>query len=185
MTEPRIRPLADPDPETREILAKTGLRDGVPLNIFSTLAHHPRLLMRFNVFAGMFLTKGLLPARAREIVILRVAWNTGSAYEFGQHTLIGRGVGLTDTEIARVTRNADAAGWDPDDRLLLTMADELCAYDRVSEHTWVWLAQRWSEAELIELVMLAGSYRMVAGFLNTVGVQPEESVPGWPDGRTP
>lgn len=185
ITGPRIRPLADPDAETREVLAKTGLRDGVPLNIFATLARHPRLLKRFNVFAGLFLTRGLLPPRAREIVILRVAWNTRSVYEFGQHTLIGRQVGLTDAEIARVAAPAETAGWEPADRLLVALADELCAYDRVSEPTWQRLAELWTEPQLIELVMLAGSYRMVAGFLNTAGVHLDEGVPGWPDAAEP
>jgi hypothetical protein len=31
---------------------------GTPLNIFGTIAHHPRLLKRFMNFAGMFLNKG-------------------------------------------------------------------------------------------------------------------------------
>jgi 4-carboxymuconolactone decarboxylase len=38
----------------------------------------------------------------------------------------------------------------------------------------------WTEAELLELVMVAGMYRMVSGFLNTMGVQLDEGVPGWP-----
>ncbi|MQA87089.1 MAG: hypothetical protein GEV03_21290 [Streptosporangiales bacterium] len=183
--EPRILPLGDPEPEVREILAKTGLRDGTPLNIFSTLARHPRLLKRFNVFAGLFLTKGLLPARAREIVILRVAWNTGSVYEFGQHTIIGRESGLTEDEITRIAGPTDRDGWDPSERLLIAAADELCAYDRVSEPTWDRLAGQWSEQQLIELVMLVGSYRMVAGFLNSVGVQVDDGVPAWPDAVEP
>lgn len=180
MPEPRIPPVSDPDPEVWEVLAKTMLRGEAPLNIFSTLARHPRLLKRFNVFAGFFLTRGLLPARARELVILRVAWNTGSVYEFGQHTLIGRQPGLTDDEIARIAGPADGAGWDASDRLLVAATDELCEADTVSEPTWDRLAEEWSEPQLIELVMLIGSYRMVAGFLNSVGVKLDEGVPGWP-----
>ena len=53
------------------------------------------------------------------------------------------------------------------------MADELIDGDRVSDATWRGLAQRWSEPELIELVVLAGFYRMTAGFLNSVGVEAE------------
>jgi hypothetical protein len=75
---PRLQPV-DPGPlegsELAEALAKTVFRDGPVLNIMGTLAHQPRLLKRFNVLGGAFLVHGLLPAREREIVILRVGWN--------------------------------------------------------------------------------------------------------------
>jgi len=82
--------------------------DGTPLNIFGTIAHHPRLLKRFMNFAGLFLNKGLLPAREREIVILRVGWNCQSVYEFGQHTIIGERVGLSLDEVAALAMDAVA-----------------------------------------------------------------------------
>src|SRR2546423_12722776 len=104
MTAPRIPPVTDPSPEVVELLGKTAISDGPPLNIFATLAHHPRLLKRFNVLGGLFLGRGLLPARERELVILRTGWRTRCEYEFGQHTVLGRRAGLDDDEIRRVTR---------------------------------------------------------------------------------
>src|SRR5215813_10048108 len=103
MPEPRIAPLTDPTPEVKELLDKTRIRQGPVLNVFATMAHHPRLLKRFNVLGGLFLGRGLLPARERELVILRTGWRTRCEYEFGQHTLLGRQAGLTDEEIRRVT----------------------------------------------------------------------------------
>ena len=88
--------------EVAELLEKTKIGGGEALNIFRTMAHQPKLLKRFNVLGGAFLVHGLLPAREREIVILRVGWNCRSVYEFGQHTVIGRQAGLTDAEIAAV-----------------------------------------------------------------------------------
>jgi alkylhydroperoxidase family enzyme len=154
--------------------------DGTPLNIFGTIAHHPRLLKRFMTFAGLFLNKGLLPAREREIVILRVGWNCQSVYEFGQHTIIGERVGLSLDEVAALTRDVDAGQWSEDDSYLIAMADELCADNCVSDATWQALTKRWNEAELVELVMVAGVYRLVSGFLNTMGVELDADTPGWP-----
>jgi alkylhydroperoxidase family enzyme len=154
--------------------------DGTPLNIFGTIAHHPRLLKRFMNFVGLFLNKGLLPAREREIVILRVGWNCQSVYEFGQHTIIGERVGLSLDEVAALTRDFDAEQWSDDDSHLIAMADELCADNCVSDATWQALAQTWNEAELVELVMVAGVYRLVSGFLNTMGVELDADTPGWP-----
>lgn len=180
-SSPRISPVTDPSPEVIETYAKgIAAPDGSPINIFATLAHHPKVLKRFTNYAGYFLNKGLLPPREREIVILRVGWNCRSVYEFGQHTVIGRRVGLTDIEIAATAGDPDNHPWSSRDRALIDMCDDLCADDCVSDATWSRLTQDWNEAELVELVMVAGTYRLVSGFLNTMGVQLDADTPGWP-----
>lgn len=176
---PRILPLTHPDPETAEILARAGLHDGRPLNIFATFAHHPRLLKRFLVLGGLFLGRGLLPERDREIVILRTAWRAGSEYEFGQHTRIGRQVGLSDEEIRALAR--EDAGLEGDDAVLIAVADELAARAVLSDATWAALKSFYDDSQALEVLMLAGFYRMLAGALNTVEVQLEDGTPGWPN----
>ena len=166
--------------ELAEVLAKTAIRDGEPLNIFRTLAHQPTLLKRFNALGGAFLAHGLLPARERELVILRVGWNCRSVYEFGQHTLIGREAGLSDAEIGALATTRAVGAWSADDEVLIALADEICADDCAGDATFAALRPRWSEAEIVELVALVGFYRMVSGLLNTLGVEPEEGLPGWP-----
>jgi len=178
MPEPRIAPLIDPSPEVEELLDKTRIRQGRPLNIFATMAHHPRLLKRFNVLGGLFLGRGVLPARERELVILRTAWRTGCVYEFGQHTLLAHQEGLTEDEIKRVTE--ESAEWPEGDAPLIRLADEVHTNRDVSDELWAQLKSRWGEAELIELVALAGFYGMVATFLNATRVQLDPGVPGWP-----
>jgi alkylhydroperoxidase family enzyme len=155
--------------------------EGVPqLNIFLTLAKHRRLYDRFSRLGGFLLYRGSLPAREREIVILRTGWRSGSMYEFGQHTRFGREAGLTLEEIRRLaTEGTD--GWTAEERDLVVFADELCTTNTVGDRTWAALAARWSEEELLELVVLAGFYRLVSGFLNTVGVQLEPGTAGWPE----
>jgi alkylhydroperoxidase family enzyme len=180
---PRLPPV-EPDPSTgaelAELLAKTAIGDGEALNIFRTLAHQPKLLKRFNLLGGAFLAHGVLPAREREIVILRVGWNCRSVYEFGQHTLIGRDAGLTDDEIAALATTRAGGSWNADDEALIALADEICGDDCAGDATFDALRRRWNDAELVELVALVGFYRMVSGFLNTMGVQPEDGLPGWP-----
>ena len=181
-SSPRITPLVDLTEELQTIMGG-GINSpaGTPLNIFGTIAHHPKLLKRFMNFAGLFLNKGLLPAREREIVILRVGWNCQSVYEFGQHTVIGQRVGLSLTEIGALTMSSNEFNWSERDIALIAMSDELCADDCVSEATWKSLTTHWKENELIELVMVAGTYRLVSGFLNTMGVELDVDTPGWPE----
>jgi 4-carboxymuconolactone decarboxylase len=114
------------------------------------------------------------------VVILRVGFRCGSVYEFGQHTRIGADAGLTPEEIRRLAAEG-TAGWEPADRDLVVFADELCQTNTVTDGTWSRLAARWSEAELLELLTVAGFYRLVSGLLNSVGVQLEPGTPRWPD----
>ena len=181
LTAPRIAPLAVDDPAGPPANLGSERNDGRPLNIFLTLAKNQGVFAAFSKLGTYLLFKGEVPAREREIVILRVGWRSQSEYEFGQHTVIGRDAGLTDDEIARLAR-AELDGWSDDDAALVRMADELCANDVVTDDTWTALARRWQEPELIELLTLAGFYRLVSGLLNSAGVALEPTTPGWPDG---
>ncbi|MEM7091622.1 MAG: carboxymuconolactone decarboxylase family protein [Actinomycetota bacterium] len=180
-TDFRIQPITEPDDELAEILAGTLVRDGKPLNIFGVLGHHPDLLKRFNRFAGWILNRGVVPPREKEVVILRIGWNAQAIYEFGQHTIIGRDRGLSDREIWALTQPVDAHPWSDKDRALIALADDLAADDCASDETWQALSVDWDDDGLIELVVTAGMYRLVSGFLNSTGVQLDEGVPGWPD----
>ncbi len=182
-TRPRIEPidLDDvTDDELRTTLAGALTLDGKPLNIFGVLGHHPKLLKRFNLLGGFLLNKGLLPERERELVILRIGWNAQAVYEFGQHIVIGKRCGLTDEEIAALTASPHDYDWSAEDLALIALADDLAADDCVGTGTWLALTTRWSEAELVELLVLAGFYRLVSGFLNSAGVQLDDGIPGFP-----
>jgi alkylhydroperoxidase family enzyme len=173
--QPRVNPLTED--EARGLLGERGR----PLNIFLTLAKNEALFTSFMHLGSYLLGKRFgVERRERELVILRVGWRSGSDYEFGQHTVIGKHVGLTDEEIVRLaTEGLD--GWSQDDAALLALADELCADNDVSDATWARLSQRWSEEQLMDLLVLAGFYRLVSGFLRSVRVQREPGTPGFPE----
>jgi 4-carboxymuconolactone decarboxylase len=177
----RIPPLADPPESTRAILDK-GLRwRGQPLNMPATLAHHPSLLQRFTVFAGGFLSRSLLPDRDRELLTLRAAARFGTEYYFGHHVLMSKAVGVTDEEIRGIVE--DDHRWPPGDRVLLDLVDRLAVDTSVDDDLWGRLVAIYDEAQTMEAVMLVGFYRMLAGFVNSVGVQREDGLPGWPPPR--
>ena len=100
LEKPRVEPIAA-DELDPEILEQFG--DGPVLNIFRTLAHHPKLMKRWLVFGGYLLARSELPPRDRELVILRVGWLCRAEYEWAQHVVIGRESGLSDEEIDRIT----------------------------------------------------------------------------------
>ena len=178
---PRIAPLPRDqwDPEVQEILQATQM-GGRVLNIFQTLARHPKLLKRWLVFGNHVLVKSTLSPRERELLILRTGWNCRAEYEWGQHAAIARQIGLTDAEIERVTRGPDAPGWDPFEATLLRAADELHRDSRIGDATWSALGARYSTQQLMDLVFTVGQYTLVSMALNSLGVQLDEGIAGFP-----
>lgn len=180
---PRIEPLPQSEwsDEVRETLApardKIG-RGRVP-NVRATLARHPKLLKRWSVFANHVLLKSTLPARDREILILRIGWLCRSGYEWGQHVIIARRAGLTDQDIERLRQGPDAPGWDPFEAALLHAADELHRDAFMSDATWAALARRYDVRQLMDVVFTVGQYNLLSMALNSFGVQLDEGVEGF------
>src|SRR5687767_12951417 len=152
LTKPRIAPMSDADmgPEQKEALKDFG--DGPLLNIFRTLARAPKALSRFNAWGGYVLSRrNDLPAREREIVILRVGYLCKSGYEFTQHTRIGLQSGLTDAEIENIKRGA-GAGWSAADAALIKAADELVADHFITDATWAELGKHFTDKQRMDVV---------------------------------
>jgi len=166
------------DPEARDLLRTITL--GPAVNIFRTLAQHPKLFKRWLVFANHVLFKSTVPPRDREILILRTGWRCRAEYEWGQHVLIGKAAGLTDDDVLRIADGPEAPGWDPFDAALLRAADELYEDHSVSDTTWNALADRYSTQQLMDAVFTVGQYTLVSMALNSFGVQLDPDVPGFP-----
>ena len=183
-TTPRIAPLPIDqwDPELRErqavLVNSTG---GRPLNIFSTMANHPKLLKRWLVFANHVLSKNSLPERDRELLILRTGFRCHSEYEWGQHVLIARRSSISDAEIATVVVGPSSPSWSVHDAALLAAADELHEHSRINDDTWATLSARYSTQQMMDVVFTVGNYHVVAMALNSFGVELDAGVPGWLD----
>jgi 4-carboxymuconolactone decarboxylase len=180
LIQPRVPPLpqSEWDDETAELMESLR-RDGHVYNIFATLARHPQLLKRWLVFAGHVLGKSTLPARDREIAILRMGWLCRAEYEFGHHVAIGKQVGLSDDDIKRIAEGPDAVGLDPFEATLLRAVDELHANTFIGDSTWKALTERYNTQQVLDLLFTAGQYKLVSMVLNSVGVQLEEGFTGF------
>src|SRR5207248_7505892 len=171
---PRIGPItpAEQDDQHRELLAGAAA-PGIPAaNIFATLVRHPGLFRKWMPFGGKLLA-GKLPARERELLILRTGWRCQSVYEWGQHVRVGKAAGLSRKEIERLKVGPDAPGWDPFDAALVRAADELHDDACITDETGNTLAARYDVPQLIEVPMVVGQDHLVSFALNSLGVQRE------------
>lgn len=165
--------------QVRELLDQSSSGAETDANIFTTLVRAPGLFRRWLPFGGKLLN-GKLPARDRELLILRTGWNCRAEYEWAQHTRIALRLGITSSEVERVALGPGAIGWSPFEAALLRAADELHETSTISDATWSIIAERYDTAQLIELPMLVGHYHLVAMTLNTLGVELDDGLSGFP-----
>jgi 4-carboxymuconolactone decarboxylase len=181
-SQPRIPPIGAEDyadEEVQLLLRDVASPDGRADNVFATFVRHRSLFRKWMAFGGKLLYGGKLPARDRELAILRVGWLCRAEYEWGQHVLIGREAGLTGAEIDRIKAGPQAEGWSPLDAAVLRAADELHGDACITETTWAALVEGYAEAQIIELVFVIGQYHLVSFALNSFGVQLDERLPGF------
>jgi 4-carboxymuconolactone decarboxylase len=185
LKEPRMAPL--PESQWNEEQAKmlTPLRrDGHVPNVFTSFARNPKLFESHSKFGFYVLFGQTLPARDREILILRIGWLCQSEYEFGQHTILGKMAGLTDKEILNITRGPNASEWNTIEAALINAVDELYHNAIISDSTWQVLASKYNEQQLLDLIFTVGQYNLVSWALNSLGVPLDKGIPGFPEGST-
>jgi len=186
----RVRPLdaSEWSPEVQALLGST--RDRVAklegegaddaqsvapktLNILRTIAHLPQLLGPFLGFSASLAMNGVLSRRDSELLALRAAWNCQSEFEWGHHVVYALAAGLTQEEVASIALGPEAENWNTADRTLLRAADQLALNQQIDDETWTALAERFSEAQLVEIPFVVGQYTMLSMVANSTGVELE------------
>jgi 4-carboxymuconolactone decarboxylase len=172
---PRIEPLAAPYAPELLALLRRMTPPAAPsiLALFRVLAHNPELAQRATGWGAYLLgRKAMLSLRDREVVIDRVCARCGAQYEWGVHVAaFGEAAGFDAHQTAAIADlDADMTALTPRDRLLVRMVDELHGTATVGDGLWQELAAHWSEAQLIELLMLAGWYHAISYVCNAARV---------------
>jgi alkylhydroperoxidase family enzyme len=151
-------------------------QDAIP-GYFLTMVKHPAIF-RCQLEMGTAVFKGQLPARERELAVLRVGWLCRAPYEWGEHVDIGRRCGVTSEEATRIIAGSAATGWSAHDRAILRGVEELLENQIITDDTWATLAQSWNEPQLIEFVIMVGQYVATAFVQNSLRIRLASDNPG-------
>jgi alkylhydroperoxidase family enzyme len=180
----RIAPASEPLPDDIRQAVDAVMRGRPPLLLFTTLARDRRLFFKF--FNSGLLDRGHLTIRQREIVIDRVTACCGAEYEWGVHvSVFAAKAGLTEGQITSLTVGGPAdACWTDADRLLIRLCDNLHEDCTVDDALWAELTEHYSDEALLELLMLAGTYRTVSYLVNSLRLPPEPGAGRFPPSRT-
>ena len=156
------------------------LRARPPLNIFRVLPHAPGTALGFLALGQSVLRGSSLPARLRELVILRVGALSGAHYEVHQHRKLAVAAGVPKNAIdAVLIPGAAAATW-----LLAGLSDAECAAlaftddcvraVKASDAAYAALASHFGPAQQVEIVVAIGFYMLVSRLLENLEVELED-----------
>ena len=177
----RIAPALPPYPEAvREDFAKIMPPGMEPIALFRTLAKNPRVLRRIR--RGALLDRGSISLRQREIVILRTTALCGAEYEWGVHVQFFAAAAQLDAAAlyATVWGAGSSACWTEEEATLIEACDELHRSCRISDALFTKLRTHFGEAQVIELLVLAGLYRTISYAVNGTGLALEATAPRFP-----
>jgi alkylhydroperoxidase family enzyme len=176
----RIAPLDPPYAPDIQAQFDAIMRGAPPLTLFRVLAGNPRTWDKFR--AASLLDPGPLSLREREIVIDRSGALTGCEYEWGVHiALFARAAELTDEQIgAMVHGEADATCWSAGEQALIAAVDALHHRATWSDAEFAALAAHYDAAQIFEIILLCGFYRMVSYFANGLALPLEANAARFP-----
>jgi alkylhydroperoxidase family enzyme len=146
------------------------------LNIFKIMAHAETNFRPLIMLGTSILTQQQLPAKLRELAILRVARLSRAEYEWVQHVPIAKMTGASDEQVAALARDdATAACFDPVDRLVLRATDEIVRDGGPSDATFAELTSHFSHREIVELVLAVGFYMVMARLMISTRIDVDEA----------
>ena len=119
--------------------------------------------------------------RLRELMIMRIGWVTGSAYEWTQHWRVATTAGIPPDDILAVR------DWHKSDRLaaadkaILAATDECLAGQSISDATWAEVARHVTDpAHQVEFIIAMGNWMGFSLLFRTLRIPLAEGIAVWP-----
>ena len=148
---------------------------GQPVNLYKALANHPAFVGAWTEFAQSMRVDTKTPRGLRELMILRSGQVQGSEYEWAQHLRMARKAGVREAQIEQLADWRTSAEFTEHERAALGLLEGVTA-GKVDDATWQKAAGLYSREEMVELVLVAGFYSMVARVLDALRVELDDDI---------
>ena len=184
----RIAPVEAPyEPEVQQQLERMMPPGVPPIALFRTFVRNLPMTRAMHPWGRYELGRELsLSMRDREIVIDRTCARCGCEYEWGVHlAFFADRVGLTSHQVRSLTvGSADDPCWTDDrERLLIEAVDSLRERSDVSDDLWLRLTRVFTDAQILDLVLLCGWYHAISYAANATRLSYEPGAPRFADVR--
>lgn len=150
------------------------------LNVYRALANAEQVFTGWMEAGRAALASRVLPARLRELVVLRTAYLMDCAYELGQHNDIARTAGVTEQETNALISESgweqvDSVDFSDTERSVLQLTSELLTTRGVSEALFGQVHEALGSEATIEVLMVISRYAGLALMLNALDVDLDET----------
>jgi len=145
------------------------------------LANNPELAKPVLTLLSQLLERNKLDARLRELVIMRIGWVTGSAYEWTQHWRVATTAGIPPEDVLAVRDWRGSDRLTAADKAVLAATDETLSGKSISDATWAEIVKAIPDpAQQVEFVVAMGNWTMFSMLLRNLRVPVEDGVAVWP-----
>ena len=167
-------PLLEVTGASRERLEALGLEVA---DLYRALAHQPAMLEAWLDFSSSLRREPAVSRALRELMILRTAQLHQAPYQWRDHVRMAAEAGVTPEQIDGLEERASSTLYDEKTRCALDLTEDMVRGE-VSDATLGELADLFTPAERIELILTAGFYCMVPRVLDALRLQPSsEDIP--------
>src|SRR3990170_4390307 len=138
------------------------------------LAELERRILQARGWEALFTAirnRASLPARLRELAILRIAGLNRARYEFDAHVPYARKAGVSDEAIAALGNGIVSGALAPLDRLVLELTDAMTRDIEVPDALFERVREHFDAEKLVELVATIAAYNMVSRFLVALRIE--------------
>ncbi|MBC7782097.1 MAG: carboxymuconolactone decarboxylase family protein [Proteobacteria bacterium] len=154
-------------------------RGGKMLNLYRMLMNSPALAEGWLALLTAIRQQCALPARYRELAILRVAVVNEAPYEFAAHVPFARAEGINEAQIEGLRTLAvgavdtQAPLYDETMRAVIAYADSMTREIHVPDAVFAQVSRHFDAQQMVELTATVGAYNMVSRFLEALQMDPE------------
>jgi uncharacterized peroxidase-related enzyme len=147
-------------------------RGNVP-NMFRTVAHRPEIFRTMIAHFRAIMNTGTVPAKLKELVIVRTSQINQCEYWLASHTVLARRHGWSEEQLHDLANFAQRADFAPAEKAALRLAEHMTRdAHQVSDELWNELRRHFDEGEIIELAAAIGLFNYFNRFNDALRMEP-------------
>jgi uncharacterized peroxidase-related enzyme len=137
------------------------------------MAHRPEIFATMQAHFGAVLNTGTVPTKLKELIIVRTSQVNDTPYCLASHTILARGLGWTDDQLAHLADWPEREDFTPAEKAALRLAETVTRdAHAVSDEQFAQLRSFYSEGEIVELLCAIGLFNYFNRFNNALQMEP-------------
>jgi uncharacterized peroxidase-related enzyme len=147
-------------------------RGNVPY-FFRTLAHRPEIFRTATAHMEAVLKTGTLPAKLKELVVVRTSQLNCTAYCLASHTALSLKLGWTPDHLEALNSWRDSTLFSESEKEAINLAEAMTnASHQYADDDMARLRRFYSEGEVVELMAAIGLFNYFNRFNNLLQMEP-------------